>query len=63
MTGLSMKTAENLQVVNYGIGGHYLSHYDYYTKSDEKLLIEMGNGNRIGTFMFYVIMFPKNRRI
>lgn len=49
-----MTTAENWQIVNYGIGGHYLSHYDYYTKKDEELLLEAGSGNRIGTFMFYV---------
>lgn len=29
-TGLSMSHAELLQVLNYGIGGHYLWHYDAY---------------------------------
>jgi prolyl 4-hydroxylase len=29
MTGLSMDTAEELQVVNYGVGGHYEPHYDF----------------------------------
>ncbi len=29
ITGLDMDTAEDLQVVNYGIGGHYEPHFDY----------------------------------
>lgn len=29
MTGLTMDTAEELQVVNYGIGGHYEPHFDF----------------------------------
>jgi prolyl 4-hydroxylase len=28
-TGLAVDTAEELQVVNYGIGGHYEPHFDF----------------------------------
>lgn len=51
MTGLSQKTAEDLQTQNYGIGGHYSSHWDFYKKT-EKTVKE--KGNRIATVLFYV---------
>lgn len=29
VTGLSLETAEDLQVGNYGLGGHYAPHFDF----------------------------------
>ncbi|KPJ11198.1 Prolyl 4-hydroxylase subunit alpha-2 [Papilio machaon] len=51
-TGLTMDTAEELQVVNYGIGGHYDAHYDFTLKTDSSH--EFANGNRIATVLFYM---------
>ncbi|KAI4458958.1 prolyl 4-hydroxylase alpha subunit [Holotrichia oblita] len=54
MTGLTMKTAEDLQVVNYGIGGHYEPHYDFARKGEKNGFKDLGTGNRIATVLFYV---------
>lgn len=51
-TGLSMATAEELQVVNYGIGGHYEPHFDFARKQENAF--EKFNGNRIATVLFYM---------
>lgn len=53
MTGLSMKYTEDLQVVNYGIGGHYEPHFDFALSDDLNFEIA-GLGNRIATVLFYV---------
>lgn len=50
--GLSEKAYESLQVNNYGIGGHYLPHFDW-SRSEEPYK-ELGTGNRIATLMFYL---------
>lgn len=46
MTSLSIESAEDLQVANYGIGGHFIPHYDYFYIEDYD--------NRIGTVLFYL---------
>lgn len=34
MTGLTTATAEDLHVLNYGIGGHYDAHVDFFDLED-----------------------------
>lgn len=53
MTGLSMDSAEQLQVVNYGIGGHYEPHFDF-ARREEKHAFKTLEGNRIATVLFYM---------
>lgn len=54
MTGLTTSTAEELQVVNYGIGGHYEPHFDFARKEEKNAFKSLGTGNRIATVLFYV---------
>ncbi|XP_051521947.1 prolyl 4-hydroxylase subunit alpha-3 [Myxocyprinus asiaticus] len=55
VTGLNVQPpyAEYLQVVNYGIGGHYEPHFDHAT-SDSSPLYKLKTGNRVATFMIYL---------
>ncbi|KRX64373.1 Prolyl 4-hydroxylase subunit alpha-2, partial [Trichinella sp. T9] len=52
MTNLNMETAEDLQIANYGLGGHYDPHFDH-ARRDEVDPYEHGHGNRIATTLFY----------
>ncbi|KAJ8280168.1 hypothetical protein GJAV_G00051360 [Gymnothorax javanicus] len=45
--------AEHLQVVNYGIGGHYEPHFDHATSASSPLY-KLKTGNRVATFMIYL---------
>ncbi|XP_050074561.1 prolyl 4-hydroxylase subunit alpha-1-like isoform X2 [Anopheles maculipalpis] len=54
MTGLTMETAEELQVVNYGIGGHYEPHFDFARREERNAFKSLGTGNRIATVLFYM---------
>ncbi|NXP77309.1 P4HA3 hydroxylase, partial [Ramphastos sulfuratus] len=55
LTGLDLRPpyAEHLQVVNYGLGGHYEPHFDHAT-SMKSPLYRMKSGNRIATVMIYL---------
>ena len=54
VTGLNMATSEELQVSNYGIGGHYEPHYDFARREETNAFASLGTGNRIATWLFYV---------
>ncbi|KAF6724905.1 Prolyl 4-hydroxylase subunit alpha-3 [Oryzias melastigma] len=55
LTGLNVKPphGEYLQVVNYGIGGHYEPHFDHAT-SPSSPVFKLHTGNRVATFMIYL---------
>uniref|UniRef100_A0A0K0DVC8 procollagen-proline 4-dioxygenase n=2 Tax=Strongyloides stercoralis TaxID=6248 RepID=A0A0K0DVC8_STRER len=54
MTNLEQETAEELQIANYGIGGHYDPHFDFARKEETKAFSDLGTGNRIATVLFYM---------
>ncbi|XP_034540280.1 prolyl 4-hydroxylase subunit alpha-2-like isoform X2 [Notolabrus celidotus] len=52
ITGLTVDTAELLQVANYGVGGQYEPHYDFSRRPfDSTLKVD---GNRLATFLNYM---------
>ncbi|KAH8280857.1 hypothetical protein KR054_001717, partial [Drosophila jambulina] len=58
MTGFDLEESESFQIINYGIGGHYGPHYDFFNysgvidyKKDKRANI---TGDRIGTVLFYL---------
>ncbi|XP_065819041.1 prolyl 4-hydroxylase subunit alpha-2 isoform X3 [Labrus bergylta] len=52
LTGLTVDTAELLQVANYGVGGQYEPHYDFSRRPfDSSLKVD---GNRLATFLNYM---------
>ncbi|XP_037812171.1 prolyl 4-hydroxylase subunit alpha-1-like [Lucilia sericata] len=56
MTNLNMKYSEDHQFANYGIGGHYGEHHDFFYEAfltpERVSLFEMGN--RIATVLIYL---------
>ncbi|KAH8280881.1 hypothetical protein KR054_003107, partial [Drosophila jambulina] len=56
MTDLHMKYAEDHQFANYGIGGHYGEHFDWFDQMaiDNAAVANPAHGNRIATVLFYL---------
>ncbi|KAH8363240.1 hypothetical protein KR084_007482 [Drosophila pseudotakahashii] len=56
MTNMNMKYAEDHQFANYGIGGHYSQHMDWFYQAsfDAGLVSSSELGNRIATVLFYL---------
>ncbi|XP_028668628.1 prolyl 4-hydroxylase subunit alpha-2-like [Erpetoichthys calabaricus] len=53
VTGLSMESAEPLQVANYGVGGQYEPHYDFPRIHVNDTVFKL-NGSRIATLLIYM---------
>ena len=51
LTNLSLSTADDLSVINYGIGGHFEPHLDFSTND---ILLDPNVGNRILTAILYM---------
>lgn len=51
ISGFDMQNAEEMQIANYGIGGQYAAHFDYFSKLPDRYIL---GGDRISTNMFYV---------
>ncbi|XP_061665382.1 prolyl 4-hydroxylase subunit alpha-1-like [Syngnathoides biaculeatus] len=54
ITGLDTSTAEEMQVVNYGVGGQYEPHMDFQGDDVPEPYAEFGTGNRIATWLLYM---------
>jgi prolyl 4-hydroxylase len=51
MTGLTTETADPLLMQNYGVGGHYYSHYDTFEDGYD---MDISKSHRMATLMLYV---------
>ncbi|KAH8354293.1 hypothetical protein KR084_006166 [Drosophila pseudotakahashii] len=51
MTGLNLEMSDAFSLINYGLGGHYILHYDYHNLTDQT---RQKQGDRIATVLFYL---------
>ncbi|XP_043925129.1 prolyl 4-hydroxylase subunit alpha-2 isoform X2 [Protopterus annectens] len=56
ITGLTAKTAELLQIANYGVGGQYEPHFDFSRRPFDSNL--RTDGNRVATYLAYMSDVP-----
>lgn len=54
LTELNLRTAEDFQVQNYGLAGHYDPHFDFSRDLENSSLGRLGTGNRIATVLLYM---------
>ena len=56
LTGMATEENEALQVVSYGIGGHYEPHVDFFNHNlrEENHFVGTNSGDRIATLLFYL---------
>lgn len=57
MTRQTIEGSEQIQVANYGMGGHYEPHYDCFGPLETSYSGYEEHGDRISTAMFYVSIF------
>lgn len=62
MTGFKLEEFPAIQLANFGVGGYFKPHYDFYTDRLKEVDVNNTLGDRIGSIIFYVsiLMFsPK----